>query len=65
MRLLVAAAIAAALMLPSIARAAPVNCSYDACIKECQRRGSRTIGCSNWCGKAMTERQNAGQCPRR
>lgn len=65
MRLFAAAMIATALTLPSIALAAPVNCSYNTCLKECQRRGNGTIGCSTWCSKTMAERQNAGQCPRK
>ena len=44
------------------ATAAGVNCSYDACIKECERRGASGNGCNNWCTNAMKERKNAGQC---
>ena len=65
MRLLVAALIATALVAPSTALAAKVNCSYDACVKVCQRRGATTNGCSLWCTNALSERQNAGQCPRK
>ena len=42
--------------------AAGVNCSYEACLKECVRRGATDTGCNNWCSNAMTERKNAGQC---
>ena len=42
--------------------AAGVNCSYDACVKECVRRGTTSNGCSKWCGDAMTQRKSAGQC---
>jgi hypothetical protein len=44
------------------ATAASVNCSYDVCLKECVRRGTTANGCNKWCGDAMTERKNAGQC---
>jgi hypothetical protein len=49
------------IVIPS-AKAAGVNCSYDACIKECVHKGSTSNGCSKWCSDAMTERKNAGQC---
>jgi hypothetical protein len=44
------------------AKAAGVNCSYDACLKECAQRGATGNGCTKWCNDAMTERKNAGQC---
>ena len=44
------------------ATAATVNCSYEACLKECVRRGTTANGCNKWCSDAMTERKNAGQC---
>ena len=44
------------------AKAAGVNCSYDACIKECVQKGAHVSGCTKWCSDAMTERKNAGQC---
>jgi hypothetical protein len=44
------------------ATAAGVNCSYAACIKECQRRGANGNGCNYWCNNAMKERKDAGQC---
>jgi hypothetical protein len=44
------------------ANAAGVNCSYDACLKECLHRGATGNGCNKWCSDAMTERKNAGQC---
>jgi hypothetical protein len=44
------------------AMAAGVNCSYNACIKECERRGATGNGCSNWCTNAIRDRKNAGQC---
>ncbi len=66
MRVLLAAIVAAPLVLPSMASAAKVNCSYAACLKECTiHRSGSANGCSNWCANAMTERQNAGQCPRK
>lgn len=66
MKLLVAAVIATTPIAPSLALAAKVNCSYSACLKECTtHRGGTANGCSYWCRNAITERQNAGQCPRR
>jgi hypothetical protein len=65
MRILLIATLAATLFFPTIASAAKVNCSYDACLKECKHRGASNNGCSNWCSNAITERQNAGQCPRK
>jgi hypothetical protein len=66
-RLLIA--ISAAVLLSSLnvffaprAIAAGVNCSYEACLKECVRRGTTGNGCNKWCNNAMTERKNAGQC---
>jgi hypothetical protein len=44
------------------AKAAGVNCSHEACVKECVRKGATANGCSKWCGDAMTQRRNAGQC---
>ena len=44
------------------AKAAGVNCSFDACLKECSHRGATGNGCTKWCNDAMTERKNAGQC---
>jgi hypothetical protein len=41
--------------------AAGVNCSYEACVKQCTK-GATPNGCSKWCTDAMTERKNAGQC---
>jgi hypothetical protein len=49
-------------LVASSAIAAGVNCSYPACIKECERRGANGNGCSNWCTNAMKDRKNAGQC---
>ena len=43
------------------ANAAGVNCSYDACLKQCTKSATPN-GCSKWCTDAMTERKNAGQC---
>jgi hypothetical protein len=66
MRLLVAVVIAITLIAPSIALAAKANCSYSTCLRECTtHRGGTANGCSYWCRNAMTERQSAGQCPRR
>jgi hypothetical protein len=42
--------------------AAGVNCSFDACLKECNRRGGTGNGCSKWCSDAMAQRKSAGQC---
>ena len=44
------------------ATAAGVNCSYDACVKECVRKGTTGNGCSKWCGDAIAQRKSAGQC---
>jgi hypothetical protein len=46
----------------SSAQAAAVNCSYDACIKQCSKDGATNSGCSNFCTKAMRDRKFAGQC---
>jgi hypothetical protein len=43
-------------------KAAAVNCSYDACIKQCSKDGATNSGCSNFCTKAMRDRKFAGQC---
>jgi hypothetical protein len=64
-RVFVIATLAAALVVPTVAHAAKVNCSYAACLKECKHRGASNNGCSTWCSNAMTERQNAGQWPRK
>jgi hypothetical protein len=37
---------------PAKASAAGVNCSYDACLKQCNKEGATRSGCSNWCTKA-------------
>jgi hypothetical protein len=50
------------LIVAPSAIAAGVNCSYEACVKECVRRGATDNGCSNWCNNAMKERKAAGQC---
>lgn len=42
--------------------AAGVNCSYDACMKQCDKNGFSQSGCANWCTKAMRDRKFAGQC---
>jgi hypothetical protein len=42
--------------------AAAVNCSYDACLKQCAKDGATNSGCSNFCTKAMRDRKFAGQC---
>ena len=64
----VSLAISAVVLLSSVnlivaprAIAAGVNCSYEACIKQCTK-GATPNGCSKWCTDAMTERRNAGQC---
>jgi hypothetical protein len=64
-----ALAISAVVLLSSVnlivapsAIAAGVNCSYEACVKECVSRGTTSNGCSKWCGSAMAQRKSAGQC---
>jgi hypothetical protein len=50
------------MFFPAKASAAGVNCSYDACLKQCNKEGATQNGCSNWCTKAMRDRKFAGQC---
>ena len=44
------------------AKAVGVNCSHQACVKQCVAKGTTPNGCSKWCGDAMVQRRNAGQC---
>ena len=43
-------------------QAAAVNCSYDACLKQCAKDGATNSGCSQFCTKAIRDRKFAGQC---
>jgi hypothetical protein len=49
-------------LFPVKAAAAGVNCSYDACLKQCNKNGATQSGCSVWCTKAIRDRTFAGQC---
>ena len=44
------------------AMAAGVNCSYEACVKECTHRGTTANGCNKWCNDALAQRKSSGQC---
>jgi hypothetical protein len=57
-----AVAIIAGVNVLSPTQAAAVNCSYDACLKECTKDGATNSGCSNFCTKTIRDRKFAGQC---
>ena len=49
------------LVVSTVTGASAVNCSYAACLTQCQK-GATPNGCSKWCTDAIQERKNAGQC---
>jgi hypothetical protein len=54
--------LAAANTIVTNAAAAGVNCSMDACLKQCTKNGATEGGCNNFCTKAIRDRKFAGQC---
>jgi hypothetical protein len=49
------------LVVSTMTKASAVNCSYAACLTQCQK-GATPNGCSKWCTDQIQDRKNAGQC---